>query len=148
VDHQLTLVRFAGERLLYRLAASVYADKFVLKGAAFILLWLGEKIPTTDIDLLGSGETPAEELKHIFTTLCGQKVAGDGLGLDFLAQTVAHCFKRAPPLPSFVVSRGATCSAACGIRCALRLPLSLGVGWRGEDAPQDGHQTGQNQAAP
>ena len=30
VEHQLTLVRFAGERLLYRLAASEYAGKFVL----------------------------------------------------------------------------------------------------------------------
>jgi predicted nucleotidyltransferase component of viral defense system len=87
VDHQLTLVRFAGERLLYRLAASEYAGKFVLKGAALMLLWLGEKIrPTKDIDLLGSGDTSAEELKHVFTTLCELKVAGDGL--DFLAQTV------------------------------------------------------------
>ena len=87
VDHQLTLLRFAGERLLYRLAASEYAGKFVLKGAALMLLWLGEKVrPTKDIDLLGSGDTSAEELKRVFTTLCELKVAGDGLG--FLAQTV------------------------------------------------------------
>ncbi len=87
VDHQLTLVRFAGERLLYRLAASEYAGKFVLKGAALMLLWLGEKIrPTKDIDLLGSGDTSAEELKRVFTALCEQSVVGDGL--DFLVHTV------------------------------------------------------------
>ncbi len=78
VDHQLTLVRFAGERLLYRLAASEYAGKFILKGAALMPLWLGEKIrPTKDIDLLGSGDTSAEELKRVFTALCGQGVVGD-----------------------------------------------------------------------
>lgn len=87
VDHQLTLVRFAGERLLYRLAASEYAGKFILKGAALMLLWLGEKIrPTKDIDLLGSGDTSAEELKRVFTALCEQTIVGDGL--DFLAETV------------------------------------------------------------
>lgn len=87
VDHQLTLVRFAGERLLYRLAASEYTGKFILKGAALMLLWLGEKIrPTKDIDLLGSGDTSAEELKRVFTALCEQKAVGDGL--DFLAATV------------------------------------------------------------
>jgi hypothetical protein len=32
--------------------------------------WLGEKIrPTKDIDLLGSGDTSAEELKRVFTAL-------------------------------------------------------------------------------
>jgi predicted nucleotidyltransferase component of viral defense system len=87
VDHQLTLVRFAGERLLYRLAASEYAGKFILKGAALMLLWLGEKIrPTKDIDLLGSGDTSAEELKRVFMALCEQQIVGDGL--DFLPHTV------------------------------------------------------------
>ena len=87
VDHQLTLFRFAGERLLYRLSSSEYSDKFILKGAALMILWLGEKIrPTKDIDLLGFGDTSAEELKRVFTALCKQKAVGDGL--DFLAQTV------------------------------------------------------------
>ena len=87
VDHQLTLVRFAGERLLYRLAASEDAGKFILKGAALMLIWLGEKIrPTKDIDLLGSGDTSAEELTRVFTALCEQNAVGDGL--DFLARTV------------------------------------------------------------
>ena len=39
VDHQLTVFRFAGERLLYRLSSSEYSDKFILKGAALMLVW-------------------------------------------------------------------------------------------------------------
>lgn len=75
VDHQFTLFRFAGERLLYRLAVSKYVDKFIVKGAALMLLWLGENIrPTKDIDLLGLGDTSAEELKRVCTALCQQKV--------------------------------------------------------------------------
>ena len=51
VEHQLTLARFAGERLLYRLATSEFSDRFILKGAALLLLWLGEAIrPTEDVD--------------------------------------------------------------------------------------------------
>ena len=59
VEHQLTLARFGGERLLYRLSKSEFADRFILKGAALLLLWLGEPIrPTKDVDLLGFGDTP------------------------------------------------------------------------------------------
>ena len=54
VEHQLTLARYGGERLLYRLSKTEYADRFVLKGAALLLIWLGEAIrPTKDVDLLG-----------------------------------------------------------------------------------------------
>jgi len=60
VEHQLTLARFGGERLLYRLSKSEFADRFILKGAALLLLWLGEAIrPTKDVDLLGFGDTSA-----------------------------------------------------------------------------------------
>ena len=55
VEHQLTLARFGGERLLYRLSKSAFADRFILKGAALLLLWLGDAVrPTKDIDLLVS----------------------------------------------------------------------------------------------
>ena len=47
VEHQLTLARFGGERLLYRLSNSEFADRFILKGAALLLVWLGEPIRPT-----------------------------------------------------------------------------------------------------
>ena len=80
VEHQLTLARFGGERLLYRLSKSEFADRFILKGAALLLLWLGEPIrPTKDIDLLGFGDTSAEALKRVFVSLCAIEAPEDGL---------------------------------------------------------------------
>jgi predicted nucleotidyltransferase component of viral defense system len=56
VDPNFVLVRYAAERLLYRLSRSAYAERFVLKGALLLLVWLGETIrPTRDADLLGFG---------------------------------------------------------------------------------------------
>jgi predicted nucleotidyltransferase component of viral defense system len=87
VEHQLTLARFGGERLLYRLSKSEFADRFILKGAALLLLWLGEPIrPTKDVDLLGFGDTSAEALKRVFVELCGIESPDDGL--TFLPDSV------------------------------------------------------------
>jgi hypothetical protein len=48
------LARYAAERFLYRLSRSRYADRFVLKGALMMLVWLGETIrPTRLPDLCG-----------------------------------------------------------------------------------------------
>jgi predicted nucleotidyltransferase component of viral defense system len=87
VEHQLTLARFGGERLLYRLSKSEFADRFILKGAALLLMWLGEPIrPTKDVDLLGVGDTSAEALKRVFVELCAIESPDDGL--TFLPDTV------------------------------------------------------------
>ena len=54
-DFQLVLVRYANERLLYRLAKSAHAARFVLKGAALFTLWTGRAHRATrDLDLLCS----------------------------------------------------------------------------------------------
>jgi len=87
VEHQLTLARFAGERLLYRLSTSEFADKFILKGAALLLMWLGETIrPTKDVDLLGFGDTSTEALRRVFVALCAIEAADDGL--TFVANSI------------------------------------------------------------
>jgi hypothetical protein len=87
VEHQLTLARFGGERLLYRLSTSPFADRFILKGAALLMLWLGEPIrPTKDIDLLGFGDTSARALKRVFVQLCAIESPADGL--TFLPDSV------------------------------------------------------------
>ena len=87
VEHQLTLARFGGERLLYRLSKSAFADRFILKGAALLLLWLGEPIrPTKDVDLLDFGDTSAEALKRVFVELCAIESSDDGL--TFLPDSV------------------------------------------------------------
>lgn len=83
VDPNLVLSRYATERLLYRLSRSRYSERFTLKGALLMLVWLGEAIrPTRDADLLGSGELDEESLRLIFAELCAEPVEPDGLEFD------------------------------------------------------------------
>lgn len=83
LDPNLLLVRFASERLLYRLSRSSHADRFVLKGALLLLVWLGETIrPTRDIDLLGFGDTSPGTLDAVFRELCTLEVEPDGVTFD------------------------------------------------------------------
>lgn len=89
IDPNVVLVRYASERLLYRLSCSPYADRFVLKGALLLLVWLGETIrPTRDIDLLGFGDLSAESLHRLFSEVCAQPVETDGIAFDLASLRV------------------------------------------------------------
>ena len=80
VDLNHVLTRFAVERFLYRLSRSPHADRFVLKGALLLLVWLGETLrPTRDADLLGFGELSDESLARIFAEVCAVAVEADGM---------------------------------------------------------------------
>jgi len=82
-DVQLILLRFAIERLIYRLAQSKYRDDFILKGAMLFSLWAD--IPyrgTGDLDLLGKGDPAPERIASIFRELCSLPVPDDGLVFD------------------------------------------------------------------
>lgn len=79
-DFQRLLVRFAIERLLYRLSCSPYADDFVLKGATLFALWLGEPHRSTkDLDLLGRGNPDAGRLVRVFREVVGIEYLEDGI---------------------------------------------------------------------
>ena len=79
----LVLVRFAVERLLYRLTQSPYADAFVLKGAMLFAAWTGKPHrPTQDVDLLGFGDPSIERLASIFREITIVEVESDGLAFD------------------------------------------------------------------
>ena len=55
-DFNLVLIRYALERLLYRLSVSAHADHFLLKGALLFDLWFDfPHRPTRNADLLGYG---------------------------------------------------------------------------------------------
>ena len=83
VDPNLVLARYASERLLYRLSQSQHADRFVLKGALLMLVWLGENIrPTRDVDLLGFGDLAADTLTATFAEICAVPAESDGLSFD------------------------------------------------------------------
>jgi len=78
--HRVT-VRFAIERLLYRLGISPYRERFVLKGA-MLLLALGQTLRhTKDLDLLGFGSDDTEELSAIFREIMVLD-AEDGIRFD------------------------------------------------------------------
>ncbi len=80
MDPNLVLARFAVERFLYRLSRSPHSERFVLKGALLMLVWLGETIrPTRDVDLLGFGEVSEQSLAQIVADVCNTDVEPDGL---------------------------------------------------------------------
>lgn len=82
-DPNLVLARYATERLLYRLSRSPHAERFVLKGALLLLVWLGEAFrPTRDADLLGFGDLSERSLVEIFHECCAMEVEPDGLIFD------------------------------------------------------------------
>lgn len=83
-EYQLTLVRYAGERLLYRLSRSKHARRFILKGATLFAVWTGRPYrPTRDIDLLGLSGSTRDLLVHTFREICRIAVQpDDGLVFD------------------------------------------------------------------
>jgi len=82
-NFNLLLVRYANERLLYRLSQSLYADRLILKGAFLFIYW-GEEThrPTRDIDLLGYGMEDATIMERVFHDICLTQVVDDGLRFD------------------------------------------------------------------
>ena len=57
---------FGMERFLYRLGRSIYADRFILKGALMFSVWQGPFArPTRDIDLAGRTTNTVENLVAI-----------------------------------------------------------------------------------
>jgi predicted nucleotidyltransferase component of viral defense system len=77
------LVRFALERLLYRLYRSSYREQFILKGALLFALWEPTLHRVTrDLDLLGFGHPSADRLTEIFREFCQMEVEADGIVFD------------------------------------------------------------------
>ncbi len=65
--NEYVLLRYALERILYRLGASRHAERFMLKGALLFSVWgQDEHRPTRDADLLGSGPSDLAHLEIPF----------------------------------------------------------------------------------
>lgn len=81
-DFNLVLVRFALERLLFRLSTSAHSDRFVLKGALLFTLWYD--LPhraTRDADLLGFGPSDTGSMANVFRDIASV-AADDGIVFD------------------------------------------------------------------
>jgi predicted nucleotidyltransferase component of viral defense system len=82
-DFQLVLTRYANERLLFRLASSRHAERFVLKGAALFTLWTGKPHRATrDLDLLGFGDPSPDGVRDVFRDVLALDVLDDGVRFD------------------------------------------------------------------
>lgn len=123
VDPNLVLTRYGVERILYRLSRSPYAERFVLKGALLLLVWLGETLrPTRDADLLGYGELSDDALKGIFRDVCAVEVEPDAI--TFLPDTVeAHAIREEDAYGG----RRVTLQARLG-PARIRVQVDIGVG--------------------
>ena len=95
-DFQRVLVRYAIERLLYRLSMSPHARDFVLKGATLFAVWFGRPHRATkDLDLLGRGEPDVDRLLGLFREVASIPCPEDGMEFDGAAIVGAPIRKEA-----------------------------------------------------
>ncbi len=81
-DFNGVLIRYALERLLYRLSQSAHADRFLLKGAMLFTLWYDmPHRPTRDVDLLGFGSSDLASITQTFKEIASV-AAEDGMRFD------------------------------------------------------------------
>lgn len=86
-DFQVTLTRYALERLLYRLSKSAHREQFVIKGAMLFSVWNEvPHRPTRDLDLLSFGPSDISRLEGVFREIVNMEVEPDGL--EFFAESV------------------------------------------------------------
>jgi predicted nucleotidyltransferase component of viral defense system len=85
----ILLMRFALERLLFRLSQSAHRDNYVLKGGMLVTQWLDhDNRETRDADFLGFGEADIATITTIFAEIMA--IAGDdGLEFDTRALTAS-----------------------------------------------------------
>jgi predicted nucleotidyltransferase component of viral defense system len=82
VDFNQVLVRFALERMLYRLSESPHSDRFLLKGALLFTLWYDmPHRATRDADLLSFGPDDRESVAQVFCDIASIH-ADDGIVFD------------------------------------------------------------------
>lgn len=128
----LTLQRYAAERFLYRLGASQYRERFVLKGAMLFALWGASFYRATrDVDLAGYTENDAGKLISIAQDICAVACPEDGL--SFLPASVrAESIRDESEYHGFRVRLEATLEAA-----RITVQVDIGLGDAIHPAPKD-----------
>ena len=97
-DYTVLLIRYAIERLLYRLSCSAHRDRFVLKGASLYPVWQSEsgalsQRPTRDLDFWSSGAPAVESIIGFLREVVNLPVEDDGI--RFEASTIKGELRRA-----------------------------------------------------
>jgi predicted nucleotidyltransferase component of viral defense system len=112
-DFNQVLVRFALERILYRLTQSKYADRFLLKGALLFTLWYDmPHRATRDADLLGFGASDLESVVQVFREIAAIAV-DDGIVFDPASVAALEIRKEAGYGGVRVVIAGELAKARC-----------------------------------
>jgi predicted nucleotidyltransferase component of viral defense system len=131
VDFNQVLVRFALERILYRLSQSQHADRFVLKGALLFTLWYDmPHRATRDADLLGFGASDLASVAETFRNIAAVAVE-DGIRFDPASVTAEEIRKEASYRGVRVVIVGELARARC------RTQIDVGFGDAVTPAPVD-----------
>ncbi len=82
-EFERTLVRFAAERLLYRLGASAARERCLLKGASLLSVWLPDPYRATrDVDVLASGPAEDVDIRALVADICAVPCPEDALRFD------------------------------------------------------------------
>lgn len=115
-DFNQMLVRFALERILYRLGESAYANQFLLKGALLFTLWYDQPHrPTRDADLLGFGPGDMQSLQQMFSEIAGIAV-DDGIVFDPSSVQVGTIRKEAGYGGARILIAGELAKARCNVQ--------------------------------
>jgi hypothetical protein len=121
-DFNQVLVRFALERMLYRLGQSHHAERFVLKGALLFGLWYDLPHRTTrDADLLGFGASDLPSVANTFREIAAIN-GNDGLLFDPDSVTTDEIRKDSGYAGARVMVSGELAKARC------RTQIDVGFG--------------------
>ncbi len=83
MDFNRFIIRYAIERLLFRISRSRHSSRFVLKGAMLFTLWSDSPHrDTQDLDLLGFGDSSLSAMSATFVELCTIECEDDGMLFD------------------------------------------------------------------
>jgi predicted nucleotidyltransferase component of viral defense system len=131
VDFNQVLVRFALERILYRMTQSQHADRFLLKGALLFTLWYDmPHRATRDADLLGFGASDLASVAETFRDIAAVAV-DDGIEFDPATVTVEEIRKEAGYGGVRVIIAGELAKARC------KTQIDVGFGDAVTPAPVD-----------
>lgn len=121
-DFNGVLVRYALERLLYRLSQSPHADRFLLKGAMLFTLWYDmPHRPTRDVDLLGFGASDLPSIEQTFRDIVSIGVE-DGIRFDPDSVTAEEIRKEA----GYAGARVFVSAALAGARVKTQVDVGFG----------------------
>lgn len=124
-------MRFALERILYRMTQSQHADRFLLKGALLFTLWYDmPHRATRDADLLGFGASDLASVAETFRDIAAVAV-NDGIEFDPASVTVEEIRKEAGYGGVRVIVAGELVKARC------KTQIDVGFGDAVTPAPVD-----------